>query len=296
MNAVVQEAFDVDSPDGAPRRIARLLELRRKRRKTLETIRDHPEWLAGTSAFVGDDLVPSWEERNMVWMERMAHNGIVADLCRINQAGSGVDVELPDEFQAYGRPLDVRIAPLRFNRKHAWYDAPEKHVPLEVTVGRDEVWFRSTPGPAPWSDLPSWAGVRKVHWAVGGVRDARLGTGQVHLVELDAKGQSGRLVVRVHAAAGRSIGREAMVVEDFPASGASIRKRIAVAPASDQPEVPGAMKIYVEWQPHDDEAPLEGACRVRQVSAARGPSRSSPSENGTDRFGESVVHALGRNT
>jgi len=194
---------------------------------------------------------------------------------------------VPEEFRGFQGPLEVRTALLRFNRKHAWYAAPEKHVPLEVTGDRERVQFRSMPGEAPLSDQPSWTGVRKVHWAVGGVRDAPVGVGHMHLVEVEARGRSGRLVARVYAAASRSVSREAMVVEDFPASGASIRKRIAVAPVSDRPEVPGAVKIYLEWQPHDAEAPLEGTCRVRKVSTARGLSRFLRSENGTVPLGGS---------
>ena len=280
MLRLAREAFDADrtsvGSDAARARIAEALRLRQKRCELLEMMKGHPEWFAGTKAMEGDQLVYASEQRATVSMMRMNLNGVIADVFRLGQEHAPA-ADVPQPYRQFLAPSHTEPVKMYFNRRHARYSDPRQYVPLDVTPDGRGVQFRASAAAGPWSDHPSWMGARKVHWMAGGVRDAKSGGGNLHLIDVDASGRQGRLVVRLMTTGSRgsrSIGRDAMLLEDFGSDGRPIHRRIAVVGGDFDPDgaktVPtgeprGSIKIYVEWEPLADESSLEGTCRVMHV-------------------------------
>ncbi len=263
---LAKRMFDADAPAGARDRIAAALRLREKHRGLLREMHDHPEWFLGTSAHVDDDLVPSWEERSTVALVRMLESAIIADCFRLNENEAPAP-EVPPEFRKFQRPFHKRPQRVSYRRSHAWYADTERFVPLQVASDRDAVRLTAT-ATDQRSEHPRWLGERKHHWAALMVRNLPTGGRNLCLIDLDAAGRNGRLVIRASLSARNAARREVMLIEPFGPEERTVHKRLAIEPAlfppknsRNRPPAPtdatATIQIYLTWEPTGDHAPLQ---------------------------------------
>ncbi len=307
--SLANEMFDADAPDNARDRMEEALQLRAKRCAVLENMKDHPEWFVGTSARVDDGLVPSWEERSSVDWMRMLENAVFTELVRLNESGEAAPA-LPEQFRRFGQPSRSQPATVHRRRSHPWYADSRRYVPLKsfsttsrglpqfsrsengtvpfrkrevvfgqvpnVTTGRSTVHFQTAAGTGERSEHPSWLGARKHHWMAALVRSVPIDDRNLYLIDLDATGRRGRLVLSVTTRTTRTTRREAMLLEDFRGPQRRIRKRLAVGPSvfdrrpPTEAPVPSAgerrtIHLHLTWEPFDDQAPLEGSCSLTRI-------------------------------
>jgi uncharacterized protein DUF4838 len=223
------------------------------RRKLLTRMRAHPEWFLGTKAGVDKDLQPSWEQRAQMVRATQVRNAILT-----RKLGSKADAQ----------PVRTHTRP-----KHPWF--PE-HLWVRLDSDRqgETVRFPTTRTDQRITDHPNLKGRRKPHWLAAFVVNTPVSDTDVYVLELTVRASKGRLGGVVQFASGGATRVGAHIAHVFDRD-ETLRKRIAfpampvrVRPGHNPPK-PGAkgmITLYLRWQPHDDQAPLQGVCSVKRVA------------------------------
>ncbi|HRU05703.1 MAG TPA: DUF4838 domain-containing protein [Candidatus Brocadiia bacterium] len=228
------------------------------RQAGLEKMRAHPEWFAGTSEKIGDDLRPSWEGRELMIVPRALSNAIQAHTAGVTQGATM-------KVHAY--------------KEHAWY--PDwGYLPLETSQEGAALRFKT---PARTDQLitehESLAGRRKPLWLSAFVTKAAVADGAAYAVDIECEGRRGFLYGSIDFGANNTSRSEGFVLRDFGDDPQPLRKRLLI-PASfvdratlDPVPAPagaeGIVFINLRWLPRDDESTLDGLCRAVRLAARR---------------------------
>jgi hypothetical protein len=204
----------------------------------------------------------------------MLETAIIADCFRLNEEEARAP-EVPHEFRKFQRPFHKRPQRINYRRSHAWYADTERYLPLEVVWDGEAVRLTAT-ATHERSDHPRWLGQHKHHWAAAIVRNLPAAGRNLCLIDVDAGGRNGRLVIRASVSARNAARREVMLIEPFGAEKGAVHKRLPIEPAlfdpktqKNQPPPPAdltaTIQIYLTWEPTDDHAPLEARLSATEI-------------------------------
>jgi len=259
--------------------------LRQRRRALLTRMRDHPEWFLGTSSTLDENLRPTWEERAAMTFPHEMDVGIVTALTELSgklDAEAAASLGAPEQWRQYLLPCRAEPVRLHARQTHPWY-REATHAPLESAREGKAIRFKTGPTDLRITDHVGLKGRRKVNWLAGFAVKLPFNSLNLYRFDIDARGQAGRLDLKL-ASGSNNVGRtEAAVTADFGPEPSDYARRIALwlvpvaretlEPLPDPPsDAVGMLNIYMTWQPADDEAPFEGSLRLTRLdySAAQG--------------------------
>lgn len=239
------------------------------RRELLTRMRAHPEWFLGTKAGVDEDLAPSWEQLVQMVRDTQVQGAIITRVLGAKPKA----LDLPEPYRRFQRPYTSQPMRLHTRPKHPWFpDATWAR--LDSDPRGETVRFHTARTDQRIQDHAKLKGRRKPHWLAGFVVKTPVSASDVYVLEFTARAAKGLLsgTVRFSSGGATRVGAYFARVCD---KDETLRKRIAF-PAMPvrarpghklpKPGANGMITLYLRWQPHDDEAPLEGRCRVTRLT------------------------------
>ena len=264
-----ERVFEPDQEQDWLALLAEAKGLRGRHQQALATIKEHPEWLLGTSQ-TPDELAAM--EHHYSWtLNYEMDNALRMIAMQLGESGAAPDV--PPDLVRYLGPSERKQTRFSLLQSHPWWT--RRYPKMQASKEGQTVTF---------SAVPSDPANESLRYPNGGYVSLRTGqlpaTGDtLLLVDLDLKGKAGTLEIRLQdrCITGRSVGE--MHVR-FGEAEETQRRQIVVEPVyldretrarakSVPPDGRAAIEIHILWRPDGEAGAISGVCTVSHADFER---------------------------